>query len=407
MTDAMVEAKARPDLVAGPASQPSAGSARDVRVESHRDVRVESHRDVRVDVMRGLALLMIFLDHIPDNKASLFTLHQFGFSDAGDVFVLLAGFASMLAYGRSLDRDPATGLRRVGKRVGMIYGVHVGLLLATLAIVRIWSHVYGVTPRAVAPILHSPVNGLVQAMTLQALPTYLDILPLYIVLLTIFPLIWLGVRRSPFATLALSFCVWLAVQVHPAIDLPNVLDDSKGWYFNPFAWQFLFLLGGMLALMTQRHDGSLPRHRALQAAAIAYLGVAFVISAPWSDWGLPALMPLHIANPDKSTLAWPRIIDILALTYLMLTSDRMRRVAQSWALRGANACGRHSLVIFALGCTLAIFGRLVFRTFGEALWIQALVDVTGLCLMVAAGLALEYRRTRQVRDARRLIVARA
>jgi hypothetical protein len=387
MTDAVAELKAQPKFppVATPASE----------------------RDVRVDVMRGLALLMIFLDHIPDNKASLFTLHQFGFSDAGEVFVLLAGFASMLAYGRGMDRDAATGLRRVGKRVGMIYGVHVGLLLATLAIVRIWSGIYGVTPRAVAPILSSPVNGLVQAMTLQALPTYLDILPLYIVLLAIFPLIWLGVRRSPALTLAISGCIWLAVQFHPAIDLPNVLDDTKGWYFNPFAWQLLFVLGGMLALITQRHNGALPRHKALQAAAIAYLGVAFVTSAPWSDWGLPALMPLHIANPDKSTLAWPRIIDITALTYLTLSSDWARRAAQSWVLRGANACGRHSLLIFALGCTLAIFGRLVFRTFGEGLGIQAVVDVIGMSIMVAAGLALEVRRTRQVRRTVPLVAAGA
>ena len=59
-----------------------------------------SKRDPRIDVLRGVALMMIFADHLPGNPLSLITLRNFGFSDAAEVFVLLAGFSSMLAYGR-------------------------------------------------------------------------------------------------------------------------------------------------------------------------------------------------------------------------------------------------------------------------------------------------------------------
>ncbi len=65
-----------------------------------------SKRDLRVDVLRGISLLMIFIDHIPDNSLGLVTIHNFGFSDAAEVFVLLAGFSSMLAYGTPGWRRP-------------------------------------------------------------------------------------------------------------------------------------------------------------------------------------------------------------------------------------------------------------------------------------------------------------
>ena len=64
-------------------------------------------RDHRIDVLRGLALLMIFVDHIPDNVLSLVTMHNFGFCDAAEAFVLLAGMSSMLAYGRAFERSGA------------------------------------------------------------------------------------------------------------------------------------------------------------------------------------------------------------------------------------------------------------------------------------------------------------
>ena len=57
-------------------------------------------RDVRIDFFRGLALLLIFIDHVPDNPWSFYTLKNFGFADASEVFVLLAGFFSSSSLSR-------------------------------------------------------------------------------------------------------------------------------------------------------------------------------------------------------------------------------------------------------------------------------------------------------------------
>lgn len=63
-----------------------------------------AQRDLRIDFFRGLALLFIFIDHVPDNVLARFTLRNFGFADAAEVFVLLAGFSAVLAYGRTFER---------------------------------------------------------------------------------------------------------------------------------------------------------------------------------------------------------------------------------------------------------------------------------------------------------------
>ena len=51
-------------------------------------------RDHRIDFFRGLALVFIFWDHIPGNPLANLTVRNFGFSDAAEIFVFLAGYAA-------------------------------------------------------------------------------------------------------------------------------------------------------------------------------------------------------------------------------------------------------------------------------------------------------------------------
>ncbi|MBV8524064.1 MAG: OpgC domain-containing protein [Acetobacteraceae bacterium] len=108
-----------------------------------------------MDLFRGYALLAIFIDHVPGNFLGLLTLHIYGFSDAAEIFVLLAGFASMMAYGHSFAREgTVAGLKRIALRCVRLYAFHVCMLLATVVIVRGWwlNH-YELAPLGPAPIL--------------------------------------------------------------------------------------------------------------------------------------------------------------------------------------------------------------------------------------------------------------
>jgi hypothetical protein len=354
----------------------------------------KAKRDRRVDVVRGLALLMIFADHVPHNAVSLVTLHNFGFSDAAEVFVLLAGLSSTMAYGRVIDRDGfAAGLRRVGSRCLRIYAYQAGLLVFTLALASAWALQFGQSPGLIEPLLTAGFVGLARGLLLQALPGFLDILPLYIVLLAFFPLLYIVLRRRPLLALAGSATVWLAANLDHGLNLPNWLDDN-GWYFNPFTWQFLFAIGAGLAVLMRRNGGSLPPVRWLTVLAWVYLAFAFVQSAPWTDWGLPNLHPLALAPPDKSHLAPLRLLDILALSYLIFSSQRAQRLAGRGFARAVEACGKHSLEIFALGCALALVGRLVFRTWGAEWPLQIALNLVGFSAMCLLALRLESNRAR-------------
>ena len=352
----------------------------------------KTQRDTRIDIFRGLALVMIFFDHIPNDLLNRVTLHNFAFCDAAEIFVLLAGVSAMLAYGRCFDRDgAATGLRRIAVRCARIYLFQVGLLLTTLLVVQTWTSHYHLQATIVAPILETPLRGLSHGLTLRALPSYLDILPLYVVLLAVFPLVYLGIRRSPWVALGVSAAVWAVAAVDHQLNLPNWLD-SNGWYFDPFAWQFLFTIGAVLSVATTASGGTLPRHRWLVWLCLGYMGFALVQSVPWHDWGLPDLRFFAMDAPDKSRLNWLRIINAVTLFYVTMSSVRLQRWMQTSWLRPLEACGRHSLEVFSVSCVLALFGRLVFRTDGVSLGTEVLVNVIGLGAMCGTAMWLERGR---------------
>lgn len=351
-------------------------------------------RDGRIDIMRGVALLMIFVDHIGNNVVSGITLRNWQFSDAAELFVFLAGVSSMLAYGRVFqEKGPRAGIVKVALRCLHLYAWQVVLLLVTVAVVALWARYFGVEFRVLEP---SRPDVLKHAVRLAELPTFLDILPLYIVLLACFPLMLTLWRFSPWALMVPSFVLWRAAQVIPWLNIHNT-ESGMGWFFNPVAWQFLFALGMALAVVHRARGFSLPGWWPLRAAAAAYLLYALLATAPWHIWGWSEWQPIHLAAaPDKSTLDPRRILDVLAMMELALSSERFLAVQDHWALRPFAVCGRHSLEVFAAGTILSLFGRLTFTTFGIGWDTQLLVNGVGFAVMVAVGAWLD-RRARQKR----------
>jgi len=366
----------------------SVGSARVARDSGVRRLA----RDSRVDALRGIALLMIFIDHVPGNVLSLVTLRNFGFADSAELFVLLAGFASMVAYGGSFDRNGVLhGLRRVLMRCLRLYLFQALLLAAVLVGVGPWIRHFGIGPESGAPFVHSGLNGLRHGLLLQAQPASLNILPLYIVLLAAFPLVYGLIALNPLFALGASCAVWACVNLDPSINLTNWLD-GQGWFFDPFAWQFLFVIGALGVLVLRRYDGNLPQPPWLRAAAWAYLGFALVAAAPWTTWGWSDFHPVVLDTPDKTVLAPARLLNVLAIAVLALGSIRFRTLAERPALRVLVVCGRNSLEVFSLGTILAMICRLVFRTFGVTVATQLLANAIGIGLMIALAFALERVR---------------
>ena len=360
---------------------------------------LRTQRDPRIDFLRGVALLTIFIDHVPGNFLGTLTLRNFGFSDAAEVFVLLAGFSAAIAYGRVFEQAGAgEGLRRVGARCLRIYLFQIGLLLTTLAIVQFWITAFGLEPRKLRVMLHG-MQGVGNGLVLYALPSSLNILPLYVVLLAIFPLLWVGMRRWPRTTLLLSGGLWVGVNLDPAINLPNWMD-GQGWYFDPFAWQFLFAIGILLARFYKANEGSVPCVASLRAAGIGYLAFALLAAAPWTNWGIG--WTLFDLDPDKTVLAPLRLINILAFIYVLMCSPWFDRVVRRPWLRFVEICGRHSLEVFSTGTMVSLLGRLTFRTAGTSWQIQLAVNCLGFVAMI--GLALLLDRGRRADAPKRVLL---
>ncbi|GAN98612.1 hypothetical protein Gxy13693_006_041 [Komagataeibacter xylinus NBRC 13693] len=358
-------------------------------------------RDHRIDALRGVALLMMCIDHIPQDVLNRFTMRNVGFADAAEVFVLLAGYASWLAYGRAFDRkQPVTSvLARIGRRCWQLYVFQMVMVVVCISTIRIWRHFWPVPVDFLEPELAHGLDSAWRVLSLQALPGNLNILPLYIVLLLGFAPLYALLRGvgTP-VVLGVSAAVWLLVNLDPRLNFPNWLDPD-GWYFDPLAWQFLFILGVCGARLAGRHDGSLPRSRVLAAACGLYLVFSFVQSFPWMDWGLADLRPVSMAVPDKMILAPWRLLDVLALFYLVQSSPGATTLA---ATRGGQLMalfGRHSLEIFTAGTLVDLYARLLLTSFGAGWIMQVVVNVAGFVVLL--WVARNRERARAVARARR------
>ena len=175
-----------------------------------------TQRDLRLDFFRGLSLILIFIDHIPSNVLSYFTLQSNTFFDAAEVFIFISGYTAALVYGRRLAAKGAIyATAQVWRRAWTLYVAHIFLFVLFIAEVSytaatFQNPMYNDEMR-VADFLDEPHVAIVQALLLRFQPAFLDILPMYIVLLLMFPAVLLGLRRHWLLVLAPSAALYLAV----------------------------------------------------------------------------------------------------------------------------------------------------------------------------------------------------
>ena len=359
-------------------------------------------RDLRLDFFRGLALFCIFVDHLPDNMVAQFTLQTVMFGDAAEVFILISGYTAGMVYGRAMERQGfLIAAVRVSHRVWQLYVAHVFLFVIFIAMMAytveaLNSSLYAEESQA-ADFLSDPGVAVVKALTLQFQPAYMDILPLYIVLLAVLPFALIGFRFWPRVVLIASFVLWLAVQIDGRIALSAYPGPNRVWTFNPFGWQALFFLGAWLGWRGTR--GAVPwlDRRWLLRLAAGFALAAFVIRLSWTLHGLYPPIPALASGKalwlflSKEDLGLLRFASVLALALLVarLVAPQARflagRVAWPFVI-----CGRHSLHIFCLGILLAVLGHLVLNeSFGRVL-MQLAVSTVGIGIMIAVAALMEW-----------------
>jgi hypothetical protein len=349
---------------------------------------VKDNRDLRIDFFRGVALWWIFTDHIPADWLGNFSIRNYALCDATEIFVLLAGYAGGIAYGGTMRRQ---GWLYAGadvvRRAWTLYIAHIFLFVIFAAQV-------GISATALDRIdyldeIHldvlgdAPYRALFEALTLHFQPAYLNILPLYVVVLLIFALA-LPLLRWPPVLAGLSLALYAAARLFD-LNLPSW--TGGGWFFNPLTWQLLFMMGAILSFAPGR-----PARYPRTLDAVSLLIVAFGLIMQWGVWqhpGLIAWMPERISRAlmsvDKAGLHPFRLVSILALTWL---TTRLISKDARW-LRSVFAspfivAGQHSLPVFCAGIFLSFLGRLATEA-NNGFFAQVGVNVAGAVSLWAIG----------------------
>src|SRR5690242_12145790 len=241
-------------------------------------------RELRLDLFRGLALWLIFIDHLPPNILTWFTIRNYGFSDATEIFIFISGYTAAFVYGRAMrDAGVVVATARILRRVWQIYVAHVFLFTIFLAeisyVATSFENPLYSEEMGIMDFLKQPDVTIVQAMILRFRPVNMDVLPLYIVLMLFLPLIlWLMKWRTD-VTLVLSAALYVITWY---FDLYLSAYPNGVWFFNPFAWQLLFVFGAWCALGGAQRMSRLLASPIALWLCIAYLAFGFVIAMIWN-----------------------------------------------------------------------------------------------------------------------------
>lgn len=354
---------------------------------------VTSGRDIRLDLFRGLALWFIFVDHIPTNVVSWLTVRNYGFSDATEIFVFISGYTAVIAYARMMEREGwVRAAARIYRRVWQLYVAHILLFVAFTAQVA-WVSIARDTPGLIEEMEllgfgQNPYQAILEAALLKFRPVNLDVLPLYIVLLAVFPFALPVIVRWPFAVIAVSLCLY-GITCHYSWNLP-AYPDGKVWYFNPMAWQVVFYVGACCAVLG-KELAWLDRWRwPLAVLAVSYLLFSGFISLSWHYNSIERLVPTWVARViypiDKTNIDILRFVHFLAVAWLVRLVVPVDASFLKWRVfEPFRRCGEQSLLIFCLGTFLALSGQVIVSHFEESLLSQVGVSIGGIVIMCCAA----------------------
>lgn len=389
-------------------------------------------RDPRLDFYRGIAMFIILFAHTPGNFFTSWIPARWGFSDATEIFVFCSGMASAIAFGRTFDRAGWTlGTARVAYRVWQVYWAHIGMFFFIAMMLAFWDsfEVFektyigtlnlvpffeGVTRKGVE--LATTADQLVGIFTLTYVPNYFDILPMYMVILIMMPVVMALSRINLWLMAAVIATVWLFAQrgllawlgaEHLWLSLPAEPWSDRHWFFNPFGWQLIFFTG--FAFMR----GWIPAPP-VKTWLIVLAAVIVVANIPLSNIGVRAVsrdwfglafennpvINWRVSNKpliDKSAFGLLRYVHFLALAYLAwvaagvgghrLIATGGSALSKAWdnTVRIIMKVGQQSLAVFVFSMVFARIAGFTMDQIGRETATVVLVNFTGVAALIGVA----------------------
>lgn len=358
-----------------------------------------TQRNLIIDFWRGLALMMIFINHVPGNFLENLTSRNFGFSDGAEGFVFLAGLTIAMVFTPAhREVSFATLALRCGKRALQLYRIHIILSFCVLGAFAIAYAVFDIQEfrdeSGRALVFDDPGRAFLGILLLLHQFDYVDILPLYVVLMLYTPVMLALLRWNVGVGLAVSLAIYGLARLGP-LDMPTWPMQDE-WFFNPFAWQLIFTLGAASCFIVRRHGA--PRSKlALAASLVIVAASALVMTDAFGR--VPGLMVLARETLDsgKHELGLLRLIHFIALAYALAVLPVGAWLTATRFGQEMVRMGQFSLPVFAFStflckmCQLTMTAMAVTLDF-DPLWVGLVSTLAGLVMLLLQARYLEWTK---------------
>ena len=383
-------------------------------------------RDYRLDFFRGVALMIIYIAHTPGNLWSAYIPARYGPSDAADMFVFLSGCAAAIAFGGAYRRSGWwIGTARISLRVWQLYLAHILLFFGLAAVCIALNYLATVDVdyarrlnlvRLFYPISpDDPALAVLDLFTLQWVPNYFDILPIYFVVLAMVPIAMLIARVDGRLVLVTSLLLWFltwqqingmprdtSLEFTPWIQLPVTLDlladrmhgeSGRMWFFNPFSWQILFFIGFSFSIGWIKPP---PRSVVLFWVSVAFVVLMMPIRKQgWVEG--TAVQPIY----DwlrwfawKSEMGPLRVLQLLALAYIAVyVLEGRRHWLEVKALSPIIKCGQQALSVFCASMILSWVAGFFIDHWGRGALALTVINLGGMAILIGIAYTVAFYKS--------------
>jgi hypothetical protein len=348
-----------------------------------------------VDFWRGFALLTIFINHIPGIYFDSFTHRNFAMSDSADLFVFLAGWGLRLMIIKLAVDTPISQLMfNLGGRAVRLYAAQ--MMMVTIAIATLSFAASSLSNPLIlewnnaASVFYNPAETHIGIAILSHQLGYFDILPLYVTLMLIAPFIVYTKLKAPSILLPAS-CLIYVTALLTRVNLPTWPNQGE-WFFNPLCWQFVFVLGFVLAgdswpaRFVRKHIILLR----FVSLPLLVIGAWVIITGWWPDLDTvpePKLFFLF----SKTFATPPRLVQFLAL---VAVGSAVFPYFLAWTPRLVaffTLLGRNSLHVFCVGSLLSLWAQVIRFAFPESLILDTAIVMVGFLTLALVGWVSEWR----------------
>ena len=338
-----------------------------------------------IDFWRGFALITIFINHIPGIYFERFTYRNVSLSDSAELFVFLAGCSMRILIDGAARALPAQWL--VFRLEARAFNVYVAQMVVTEMAIALLAATaffldapYLLDWHNASAVFNDPVRAHIGLVLLTHQLGYFNILPLYVVLLFIAPIVALLHRHAKALLPFVSFIIYAFALIF-GVNLPTWPVEGT-WFLNPLTWQFIYVLGFLLA-GADGIGGFARRHRSVLrrlAIPVVLLG-AIIAFSDFSPDPVDVPEPKLLFTFDKTFLSPARLIHSLALTAIFAGTYK---IIAAWIPRPSEfmcLLGRNSLIVFCALSLLSLMGQILRFIFGGHVALDALIVILGILLL--------------------------